>query len=94
MITAVIITFILFGVLVLPISILLRGRLGFIVGLIITLLFTIMFCGQEYYNQQVYNNGICKECGGQYHFQCATKYRTGTTKYYVCDNCENIITIE
>lgn len=36
-------------------------------------------------NNNNFNNGICKKCGGHYQLVDASLY----TKYYVCDSCGN-----
>lgn len=50
--------------------------------------FGLVFCivKQNEYEAKKWNKGICPECGTEWHFQSATKYRTSTTYYYVCDN--------
>lgn len=61
-----------------------------IVSIISALLFGfgLLFCMVKHseYEAKKWNKGICTECGTEWHFQSATKYRTSTTYYYVCDN--------
>lgn len=50
--------------------------------------FGLMFCIAKHHECEAkkWNKGICPECGTEWRFQSATKYRTSTTYYYVCDN--------
>lgn len=45
--------------------------------------------GQEHVNDRdTFNNGVCVQCGGEYHMSGATKTRMGSeTFYYTCQNC-------
>lgn len=44
---------------------------------------------QEYANDyDIFNNGICVQCGGEYHMSGVTRTRMGSeTFYYTCQNC-------
>lgn len=39
----------------------------------------------------IYNNGVCRECGGAYEFQNVIGRYTETYYVYKCDQCDNII---
>lgn len=45
--------------------------------------------GQESVNDHnVFNNGVCVKCGGEYRMSGATKIRMGSeTFYYTCQDC-------
>ena len=47
--------------------------------------------GEAKYDFDVYNNGICIVCEGEYKFSGATKYRTSHHYYYTCENCDHTI---
>ena len=57
----------------------------------------IVFLGatvEKQRNEEIYNDGVCTNCGGHYKFVSAAKTRSTTTTtyyYYQCDNCEKII---
>ena len=50
--------------------------------------FGFIFIMNEYrkYEEKRWNNGICAECGTEYHFQSAAKGKSSTTYYYICNN--------
>lgn len=49
--------------------------------------FGCMF-GQENINDtDKFNNGVCKQCGGEYRFTSSTCYRMSKTFYYTCQDC-------
>lgn len=52
------------------------------------LLFYLLFYGLE---QKEWNNGICK-CGGRYEIKDIECYNKKTIYFYVCGNCQNIVT--
>lgn len=62
---------------------------GFFIGVIISCLLGFGLCyGLEKTvneQRQVWNDGICAECGTSWHFQAVTG-RSHKTYYYVCDN--------
>ena len=60
------------------------------------ILFVFLFCeGDRIMDEDTWNNGICKECGGEYRFTNADKaYPTSSTKYYYsCDTCQDVIAL-
>ena len=60
------------------------------------ILFVLLFCkGDELMDADTWNNGICKECGGEYRFTNADKaYPTSSTKYYYsCDTCQDVVAL-
>lgn len=95
-----IITFIIFGLIMsmtfggffalILISGMKENFLRVVVSIILALFlgFGLVFCivKQNEYEAKKWNKGICPECGTEWHFQSATKYRISTTYYYVCDN--------
>ena len=46
---------------------------------------------QSKMDSDVYNNGVCIVCEGEYKFSGATKYRTSHHYYYTCENCDHTI---
>ena len=95
-----IITFIIFGLIMsmtfggffalILISGMKESFLRIVVSIILALFlgFGLVFCivKQSEHEAKKWNKGICPECGTEWHFQSAAKYRTSTTYYYVCDN--------
>lgn len=43
------------------------------------------------WDADLWNNGICSVCEGEYKFSGATKYRTSHHYYYTCENCDHTI---
>lgn len=43
------------------------------------------------WDADLWNNGICSVCTGEYKFSSATKYRTSHHYYYTCENCDHTI---
>ena len=88
-----IITFIIFGLIMSMtfggffVLILISGMkesfLRVVVSIILALFlgFGLVFCivKQSEHEAKKWNKGICPECGTEWHFQSATKYRTSTT---------------
>ena len=66
-----------------------------IVGALAVLFFWILISGamtyEAKYDFDVYNNGVCVVCDGEYKFSGATKYRTSHHYYYTCENCDHTI---
>jgi hypothetical protein len=64
-------------------------------GAIVCLLFWLAICGVMYaedkWDNEMWNNGICSMCEGEYNFSGATKYRTSHHYYYTCENCDHTI---
>ena len=61
---------------------------------VLTILVGIIYLGcaaEQYENEKIYNDGICTDCGGNYEFVSAAKYKNTTYYYYVCDDCGKII---
>lgn len=43
-------------------------------------------------SKDLYNNGICTECGGRYRFSSATHLKNGGDYfYYSCEDCDHTI---
>ena len=66
-------------------------------GAIACLLFWLAISGAMYaedeWDNEMWNNGICSVCEGEYNFSGATKYRTSHHYYYTCDDCGHTIEI-
>ena len=64
-------------------------------GAIICLLFWFAVSGavyaQDKWDNEMWNNGICSVCEGEYNFSGATQYRTSHHYYYTCENCDHTI---
>ena len=41
-----------------------------------------------------YNNGICRDCGGEYEYDQAVGHYYSTTYIYKCDKCGNIVELK
>lgn len=41
-----------------------------------------------------YNNGICRDCGGEYKYDQAVGHYRSTTYIYKCNKCGNIIELD
>ena len=67
------------------------GNLGFI-GICIVVII-ILWIIESIAGSDVYNNGICRNCGGHYVFQNAVGHRSFTNYAYKCDKCGNLIEI-
>ena len=66
-------------------------------GAIACLLFWLAISGVMYaedkQDNEMWNNGICSVCEGDYNFSGATKYRTSHHYYYTCDDCGHTIEV-
>ena len=66
-------------------------------GAIVCLLFWLTISGAMYaeheWDTDMWNNGICSVCEGEYKFSGAAKYRTSHHFYYTCDDCGHTIEI-
>ena len=66
-------------------------------GLLITMVITGcvisgMFCAERAGDEASWNNGVCPNCGIEWHFSNADHIRNGGTLYYWnCDNCGRVI---
>ena len=64
-------------------------------GSAMVLAFWLLISGAMFYEAKsdfdVYNNGICIVCEGEYKFSGATNYRTSHHYYYTCENCDHTI---
>ena len=66
-------------------------------GLLITMVITGcvisgMFCAERAGDENSWNNGVCPNCGIEWHFSNADHIRNGGTLYYWnCDNCGRVI---
>ena len=64
---------------------------SFIVICIVILI--ILWFIESIAGSNIYNNGICKNCGGHYIFQNAVGHHSFTDYVYKCDKCGNLIEI-
>jgi len=66
-------------------------------GAIACLVFWVLISGafalEDNYDNEMWNNGVCSVCEGEYTFSGATKYRTSHHYYYTCDDCGHTIEI-
>lgn len=66
-------------------------------GAIACLAFWVLISGafalEDNYDNEMWNNGICSVCEGEYNFSGATEYRTSHHYYYTCDDCGHTIEI-
>lgn len=59
---------------------------------LILILFAIFTTKIETSNSNnLYNNGICQECGGNYEFLQVVGHYASTCYVYKCNNCQNLI---
>ena len=59
-----------------------------LIGIII-----VLFIIDSIHSTSVYNDGICKNCGGHYVFQTAIGHNYTTSYIYKCDKCGNLIEV-
>ena len=62
------------------------------IALLILLLIIVLFI-ESCASNDIYNNGICKICGGNYEFYQAVGHRYTTNYLYKCEKCGNIIEV-
>ena len=62
------------------------------IALLILLLIIVLFI-ESCASNDIYNNGICKICGGNYEFYQAVGHQYFTKYLYECDKCGNIIEV-
>ena len=66
-------------------------------GAIACLVFWVLISGafalEDNYDNEMWNNGVCSVCEGEYNFSGATKYHTSHHYYYTCDDCGHTIEI-
>ena len=68
-----------------------------LIGVILFLaaLVGVMYFGLRYetiVSREVYNDGVCSVCGGDYHFQSSVHYHNGADRfYYSCEDCGHTI---
>lgn len=71
--------------------------LGGIVGLIfaagIFFLFVFMVKEQNKAMTEIYNDGICTVCGGDYEFSGATRSNASQYYFYTCEDCGHTIEV-
>lgn len=93
--------FLMAGLLGLPVGLLISvGRdhwwsklLAVLISCAICFGFGCMFGQENTHDTEKFNNGICKQCGGEYRFTSATRTRMGSeTIYYTCQDCGYTIT--
>ena len=66
---------------------------GAIVCLFFWLAISSAMYAEDKWDNEMWNNGICSVCEGEYTFSSATKYRTSHHYYYTCDDCGHTIEI-
>ena len=49
----------------------------------------ILFTDIASFNE--YNNGICRDCGGNFIYQTAVGHQNSTRYIYICDNCGKLV---
>lgn len=62
------------------------------IALLILLIIIVLFI-QSCASNDLYNNGICRICGGNYEFYQAVGHQYFTNYLYKCDKCGNIIEV-
>ena len=62
------------------------------IALLILLIIIVLFI-QSCASSNLYNNGICRICGGNYEFYQAVGHQYFTNYLYKCDKCGNIIEV-
>lgn len=62
------------------------------IALLILLIIIVLFI-QSCASNNLYNNGICRICGGNYEFYQAVGHQYFTNYLYKCDKCGNIIEV-
>lgn len=66
-----------------------------IIGVAVAVAFGFAMTGimwaEDAHNRNIYNNGICSLCSGEYHFSGGSEYRTSHTYYYTCESCGHTI---
>ena len=71
--------------------------LGGIVGLILAagIFFLFVFAVKTQNNTiaEIYNDGICTVCGGDYEFSGATRSNASQYYFYTCENCGHTIEV-
>jgi len=65
--------------------------ISFFVVLIIIII--VLWFIESIAGSNVYNNGICRNCGGHYVFQNAVGHYHSTNYAYKCDKCGNLIEV-
>ena len=60
---------------------------------LLAFMFLIVYLSDKY-QDEMFNNGICKECGGTYVYLQAVGHRDKTGFLYECDQCGNVIEID
>ncbi len=62
------------------------------IALLILLIIIVLFI-QSCASNDLYNNGICRICGGNYEFYQAVGHQYFTNYLYKCDKCGNVIEV-
>ena len=66
-----------------------------IVGILVAVAFGFFLTGAMWMEAKmdadVYNNGICSVCEGDYRFSGGSEYRSSHTYYYSCEDCGHTI---
>ena len=62
------------------------------IALLILLIIIVLFI-QSCASNNLYNNGICRICGGNYEFYQAVGHQYFTNYLYKCNKCGNIIEV-
>ena len=56
-------------------------------------IFGVMMGLGEVQQETIWNDGKCRNCGEPVHFVNASRYKSITHYFYLCDNCGNIIDV-
>ena len=64
-----------------------------LVALLVVFIFCVIHLSAKL-QDEMFNNGICKECGGTYVYLQAVGHRDKTGFLYECDQCGNVIEID
>lgn len=69
---------------------------GIVIGLIVVVILGVIFASfaviySERAKVEVYNNGVCKQCGGKYEYLQAIGHRDYTTYLYRCRQCGKML---
>lgn len=63
-----------------------QSTLTIILSVVIIVVVLIVGCANYFASEEIYNNGICKECGGHYHI-VGTPTHKHHMYVYECDQC-------
>lgn len=63
-----------------------QSTLTIIISVIIIIVAVVLMVANYFAGEEIYNNGICKECGGHYHI-VGTPTKNYHFYVYECDQC-------